>query len=465
MSRRTDAAGRASLPLTMVETSLRKRQPPAFRRLALLCWCLCTTPATVDAFHSVVVSATANSHGTVVESPNWLSLAAREVETHRRHADLPMLAGVNGEPPDINLFRPHNGLAADKVTFGIYIKSFFGIQFKDMTFSADLVITLSWYDPRAAGVIPHGNASTTFASEVAGQHIWLPDVQVTNRDIKGLEVVSSSVTVYSNGSVMKVERVIATVKSDFKINDFPFDTQCLRVRVASTSLSREELVLDHVAKDSHLWGVRPDTFDGKEFAFISQDIRSFEEDDGMLHKSRGELQIVVKRQASIYWNSLFFPALLLLCVSWTVFFFPLLPPFAMPRVATAVIAFLALMTVSTRIDSLLPLQGRLSWMHLFIECCAVMLFAVVCYNILVTHTYHVLDLHDLAEKIDKELRIFYPALTLLVLLICMLGTDGRDVNFLKVITRLVLVIALFGYLLFCIKRVLFRKDMGTPSST
>eukprot|EP00435_Cladocopium_sp_Y103_P050556 s138_g15.t1 len=77
-----------------------------------------------------------------------------------------------------------------------------------------------------------------------GKIIWLPDIGVTNRDFKNLEVISSSVKVWKDGRATKVERVLATMTSDFDTKAYPFDQQKLKVILASEKLMADELVLN-----------------------------------------------------------------------------------------------------------------------------------------------------------------------------------------------------------------------------
>merc|ERR1719380_304722 len=115
-------------------------------------------------------------------------------------------------------------------------------------------------------------------------------------------------------------------------------------------------------------GVRDGIFEGQEFDFVSSSTSVFEDKDGALVKSRGELVIKVKRRSDIYIKNLIVPELLL-AIAYTVFLFPRATPFIMPRVAMSVMSFMALMLPSLRTSAMLPTRASSSWIDIFSENC------------------------------------------------------------------------------------------------
>merc|ERR1719230_1993081 len=90
----------------------------------------------------------------------------------------------------------------------------------------------------------------------------------------------------------------------------------------------------------------------------------------------------------------------LVMIGFGVFFFPLEVPFAMPRVATSLVAFLALVTIAGKSP-----KGGLSWITLFDEACQILLFCSVFLNMFLLITQHHFKLEDLALRMDHELKV------------------------------------------------------------
>ncbi|CAK9106587.1 Proton-gated ion channel, partial [Durusdinium trenchii] len=132
---------------------------------------------------------------------------------------------------------------AQEVMFGVYCRRVFDVDVLQKVWTGDLVLTISWNDPAAKKVIPEGQDETRLSSEDARNVMWLPDIGVTNRDFKNLEVISSSVKVWKDGRVTKVERLLATMTNDFDIKAYPYDQQTLEVLVASEKMMADEMVL------------------------------------------------------------------------------------------------------------------------------------------------------------------------------------------------------------------------------
>merc|ERR1719171_2649800 len=124
----------------------------------------------------------------------------------------------------------------------------------------------------------------------------------------------------------------------------------------------DEVVLKPLT-DPDATGIKDGIFEGKDLDFVSTKTVAFDDEQGLLRKSRGELNIVAYSQTMIT------PKLVLMVLSWTVFFFPVQPGFIMPRVATSMISFLALMTLSLKTDSMLPARSGATWIDLFEETC------------------------------------------------------------------------------------------------
>merc|ERR1719443_872669 len=291
------------------------------------------------------------------------------------------------------------------------------------TVMMDMVLTLEWEDPRTTALVPSGRSNVTFSQERAEAVMWMPVVEFTNRDLDGSQITSTAVTASTQGVVQKVQRLLVVAKDSFDIRAFPFDTQSLRFRIASTTLMADELQLQTLDREG-MSGVRDGIFEGQEFDFVSSSTSVFEDKDGALVKSRGELVIKVKRRSDIYIKNLIVPELLLVAIAYTVFLFPRATPFIMPRVAMSVMSFMALMLLSLRTSAMLPTRASSSWIDVFNDNCMTIMFTNLCLNVAVEIVEHEFELHSVGSKMQKELQIGHPIVVSVVVCICFFRTDG-----------------------------------------
>merc|ERR1719491_726297 len=134
----------------------------------------------------------------------------------------------------------------------------------------------------------------TLSGKMALRSIWMPEIVVTNRAIRKHEVVSSAVTITREGGITKVERFGATINNLYDLVEYPFDTQKLHIKIASSKymLNEVRMVPDEDASAS---GVREGLFDGFDYVLKGFKVYAFDEVDGALKKSRGVFEIEAER--------------------------------------------------------------------------------------------------------------------------------------------------------------------------
>lgn len=372
------------------------------------------------------------------------------VEANSRTGD--GIIRLRGAETDSVGTRPGAGGPPDLIDFGIAVKA---VQIaSEGSFNADIVIFMQWNDMRAAKLLPEGIEELTLSPQAAAKNLWLPDIRITNRQIRGIEVISSAITVARDGGVSKVERVNAKLINHFDLTSFPFDRQTLSVRIASGTLMANDLELRPM-EDPELVGVNPSAFANTDFKMVSSSTRVYREADGFLVKSRGELRINVKRLPGSYVRKKLLPQMLLVAISWTVFYFPLLPPFAMPRVATSLIAFLALMALKS------AAHGG-GWTDLVWETCVILLFLTIMLNIFVEIVNHTLNQASIARRMDNELKIVLPLLAIANFVILFNFTTKSHIFWVGWCTMMISLAGPVAYIAYCFWR--FHKIMDTIRS-
>jgi len=340
----------------------------------------------------------------------------------------------------------------------------FEIKMKTGTWNADIVITVKWDDSRTKSLLPPGKHEAHISEDEVEKNLWTPGIAVTNTYLDNSNRVSSMVHISQNGTVTQILRITAEMTTLFNVRAFPFDSQKLSVRIASEALMSDQLEL--VAMDDPAsTGLAEELLQDFDFELKYWNMKTFVEQDGLLKKSRGQMTLGVQRQSYQYIQQLLIPELLILVMSWATFWFPLAPPFAMPRVATALISFLSLMTLSLRTNSLLPARGGMCWMDLFEEACEALMFCNMVMNIMVEVIYHTFSKQTLAQDIDHQLKIIIPCVTGITFFLTYWDTDGSSLEFYAFITVFIIMVTFSAFSLICLYRVKTRvaEDMRRDS--
>jgi len=319
-------------------------------------------------------------------------------------------------------------------------------------------LTLRWTDPRTRKLVPDESKSVALPTDSAKRLMWLPDVTITNRDFGGLEVLSTSVTVKSDGSVTQTDRMLVVLKNYFDVSAFPFDTQSLHVRLGSSTLMLEDLKLEAM-HGPELTGVAHDLFtENSDFRLGSVSVRTFEEHDGSLRKSRGELNVVVTRDSYPLIERVMIPELLLLAINYAAFFFPLLKQFIMPRFSACLLSFLMLITLSQRTGHMLPEdRSGFVWIEIFEECVESLMFLTVCLHILVEVIYHQWACVELASQMTHELKVLVLVQAAVVFGGVCSNRSGHDLSHMAITVRVLLFGSTAMYVAWGLKRAKDKK--------
>lgn len=243
---------------------------------------------------------------------------------------------------------------------------------------------------------------------------------MTNLDISGIDIITTTLSLAVDGTVTKVQRINAVLSQSFDARMFPFDTQNLSVELGSTVLTQDDLILTPI-NSSSVNGFRKGAFDATDFEVESIDgngdfrMGTFSMIDTGVTKSGGSLQITVSRDASVYWPETFAPSLMLVAFAWTVFLFPISHAFIVPRVMTTMIAFMSSVVLGIRTARLLPVSSGTKWIVTFEEMCNALIFSTSLLNILTQVTAHELELKRLASRFDLEATFGFPFLAIAIL--------------------------------------------------
>jgi len=323
----------------------------------------------------------------------------------------------SGGNKDITSMRPGASSGdVDIVSFGIFAKEFFGADLKHNKYTLDGVMALSWKDPRAADLVPSGMTKLSMSGKLALKKIWMPEVVITNRDIRKLETISTTVTIFKTGLVTKVERAVVVINNKYKLEEYPFDSQKLNVKIASSKYMLDEVMLKP-ADDKSSSGYKKTMLEGTPYEMESWRVFAFKETDGALKKSRGVLELTVKRTFGTYQDQHFMPTCLLLAISWGVWWFPLSQPFITPRLALSILALLAFTNLMIKSSRALPNGAPSNWNDMFNFQIQAMMFCTIVLNIFTEICRHQLKVEEISVNCNFQSKILMPSLSMIVITI------------------------------------------------
>ena len=222
-----------------------------------------------------------------------------------------------------------------KVFFGFNLVNITDVNEKEETIDFDGELTLSWmdsrlaYDPTEYGLdswvpgdyskAPRKVYLNSFTVNEVFQG-WWPTIGLLNG--VGNRVVSNpAIGVYPDGRVIYTDSFFAKAETPMDLRRFPFDQQTLEIFFHSSIYSREELLLvpsDNLARtwDQNM-GLADWTRIGVETAERAVDLLI--NDGRRFQKSEIVVKIRVARKPTHFLLSILFPMVLLVSLTWSVF--------------------------------------------------------------------------------------------------------------------------------------------------
>jgi len=342
------------------------------------------------------------------------------------------------------------------VGFGVLLKNWYNVDPKTNTFTADIVLTFRWFNPLATRVMAGSAGQITMSTtEARDRNLWLPDIAVSNRDVNGTEVISSSILIDKSGSCQLVERLLVKVREEFQPEAFPFDVQSLNIKLASTNKMATQLKLEPIG-DAAVMGVDPAKFDRSEYSVLDVSWKAYTEMDGNLLKSRGVLTLTLKHKAATWISSMIMPTLAVTLMGTLAFYFPIDAPFAMPRLSICAFGLLILIVIRSRVELSVNMYPKVWVDNLYCSCLA-LVFAFTLFNAWLQYLHFELKLNEqegnLPRKINNELKVFFPVLYLAVCAIVFASRTGEYASLQGWALTTVIGLAIFGYVVHCAGRV------------
>lgn len=318
--------------------------------------------------------------------------AARAAQTRTGIANDPIL-----QPPF------EDGKPID-VTIGLHIVNLASIDEVDEQFQLDAYMFEQWSDKRLA-YTPAGLQDQ--ARSYAKGQIWTPQLEMINASSpRSRDEVSLMVS--PDGTVAYAERIVVTLSSRFELRRFPFDRQRLEILIhpflangpqikfkldANSTWTASEFQSFSSLAQWHLTGFHSELLTAPTY--------------GGLTVPEAKFEIDVTRRSSFYLWKVFLPLLLMVFLSWAVFWIE--ADDLSNQVQVAVTTILTVIAFAFAISATMPRLPYLTYIDaFFLECYIYVFLAVV--ELMTVHVTHRSERRrDLGLKIRRYSRWVIPA--------------------------------------------------------
>jgi hypothetical protein len=301
--------------------------------------------------------------------------------------------------------RPEAEAGPTKVSYAIWINDITKIDSVAQTFSANLVLFLSWRDPQLA----HAGPGT---KQYAVDSIWNPRIVIANEAGEVERSLPEVLDVAPNGTVIYRQRLIGSFAQSLNLRAFPFDHDTFRVQIVALGYRPEEVELIPEARALEA-GLREGvglaeklTIQDWRVISTSSRVQPYRLVPGLEHAAFS-FEFTAARKAQHFAVKVIIPLILIVMMSWAVFWIE--PNDANTQMAVAVTAMLTLIAYRFAVDADVPKLPYLTRLDEFILMSSVLVFLSLI-EVLVTTRFSNHDRLKQAHTIDRHCRWIFPLL-------------------------------------------------------
>lgn len=300
--------------------------------------------------------------------------------------------------------RPGAESGATRISVDAWFADISKIDSAAQTFSANVVLVLRWHDPGLA----HRDAETrTYA---AGD-VWHPRWMIANEGDSVRRSLPETLDVAPDGTVVYRQRLIGSFSELLNLHRFPFDQDSFRVHLVLPGHRPEEIefVPDATAMAAGLplaVGVADD-ISLQDWRVTSVTARPEPYVIGPGIEIAGyAVEFVAERRAQHYVLKVILPLVLIVMMSWAVFWID--PSQFAPQVTVAITSMLTLIAYRFAVGADVPRLPYLTLLDRFILASSILVFLSLV-EVVVTTTLALRDRTDSARAIDRHARWIFPA--------------------------------------------------------
>src|SRR5437763_3761225 len=299
--------------------------------------------------------------------------------------------------------RPRAQDGPTQVSVGIWIADITSIDSAQQSFTAEIAVVLRWKDPRLAHT---GNGVVRYPLE----QVWHPRIAVVNETNSVSRKFPDLVEVEPDGRVTYRQRYAGAFSQPLRLRSFPFDRQTFRLQFVAVRYRANEVqfVPDQDWIDNGLkqaGGIAtsialPDwTIENWNTKSLSYALAPGFEYSGYA------FEFTASRNAQHYVWKVVLPLILIVAMSWTVFWVAATE--VGPQLSVATTSMLTLIAYRFAIDHQLPVLPYTTSMDTFILMSTLLVFFSLI-EVLATTILEGKHRNKQAKRIDRFCRVIFP---------------------------------------------------------
>lgn len=308
-------------------------------------------------------------------------------------------------PPELTLARPDPEGVPTEITVGSYLVDLFKVNDAEQTFSADLFFVMAWRDERLLNV----EGRSLAGCRVPLESVWAPRVWVINeRQLS--RSLEDYVIIGLDGVVQYQQRFQGEFTNRLDLRDFPMDRQTLAMQIVLGRIGMDEVtfVRDEVTGTSGEYSVADWSVEGGSVDYEPYRLATLDVDIPQV-----TYRVEVRRNRAYYAQKVFLPLILIVCMSWAVFWID--PKLVPPQVGISTSAVLTLIAFLFSLAYTLPRLSYLTRADRFVMGATVLVFFAFGEALLSTGLAG-RGREETALRIDRLSRLVFPTVFALILL-------------------------------------------------
>jgi hypothetical protein len=294
--------------------------------------------------------------------------------------------------------RPDREGEQTRVSVGIFMIDLVRIDDVDQTFRADFMLEMKWKDPRLAHGKTGGPTCILNLDEV-----WHPHVLVLNQ--RGLaKEFDEIVEIDSLGNVLYIQRYYGELSVPLNLRNFPFDQQTLRIRALSDVYGPAEVLF---VVDESMAG-RSETLSIADWSIggWAAEASVFYFAPAALDLSAFDYKVQATRHPGYYFLRAILPLMIIIFVSWTVFWLD--PSHLGTQIGLSATTIVMLFVFQLKLGDILPRISYLTRTDWFVLASQALVFLALVESI-TSGTLATAGKQAFAKRLDRLSRWAFPA--------------------------------------------------------
>ena len=291
---------------------------------------------------------------------------------------------------------PVNDSSTHQVYIDVFIIDVDGIDSAEQNFTANVFYRLRWNEPQLA----HSGAGPVVRPL---EEVWNPGLQIINQQHLW-RTFADVVKIHPDGTVVYRQRVWGTFSQPLDLREFPFDTQSFTVHFVATDFEAEEL--DFVQDPEIQSGIASQlSLADWRITATETGTKTYEPIPGEPTQPGFHFTFHTQRHTGYYLSKVIVPLLLIVAMSWIVFWID--PSESGTQVSVAITSMLTLIAYRFAVSSDLPKVSYLTRLDDFIMFSTLLVF-VTLIEVVVTTIMAKTGQIEKARVVDRWARWVFP---------------------------------------------------------